>query len=132
MVTIGDVMNIRDKLKKMRNELEMTQQEVADKLEVSQVTYSRYEAGSRVPDRDMTIVLAKFFNCTTDYLLGLTAEPNLVHYDTGVDYEGDRVYIEIVKEALDKGLTKDDIEEFIQMGLLWREQREKTKKPKID
>jgi len=124
------MISIRDKLKKLRHDINMTQQEVADKLEVSQVTYSRYEAGSRVPDRDMTIALAKFFNCTTDYLLGLTDEPNLVHYDTGVEHEGNRVYIDIVKEALDEGYTKEDIDEFIQMGIVWRkakEERDKTK-----
>ena len=126
-------MNVREKLKTMRNDLNMTQQEVADKLGVSQVTYSRYESGRRIPDTDMTVALAKFFGCTTDYLLGVTDEPNLVHYDTGVDYEGDRVYIDIVKDALDRGLSKEDIEEIIEMGLAWREARENIKKkPKKD
>lgn len=118
-------MNIRVKLKNMRRELNMTQQEVADKLNVSQVTYSRYESGSRVPDRDMTIVLAQFFGCTTDYLLGITNEPNLVHYKTGYMYEGSEVIINIVEDAVKNGLTEKDIKEFIEMGKMWRKMQEK-------
>lgn len=60
------------KLKELRREKHMTQQEVADALGVSQVTYSRYESGEREPSNDMLIALSSYFDVSVDELLGVT------------------------------------------------------------
>lgn len=132
-------MIIAEKLREMRTSKGMTQHQLADIAGVELITYGRYERGERVPPSDVLSKIADGLSCTADYLLGRTDEPNLVHFDTGVDYEGDRVYIDIVKEFLDKGLSREDIDEIIQMGLAWRDAREareakesKKKKPNED
>ena len=114
----------------IRKQNDVSQLKLANAIGVSRSTVAMWETEKSQPDNDALIALAKYFNCTTDYLLGITDEPNLVHHDTGVDHEGERVYIDVVKSYLDKGLTKEDIDEFIQMGIVWREMREKNKKPK--
>jgi len=121
-------MIIAEKLREMRTSKGITQHQLADIAGVELITYGRYERGERIPPSDVLSKIADGLSCTTDYLLGRTDEPNLVHFDTGVDYEGDRIYLDIVKEYIDKGLTKEEIDEFIQMGLAWKEARDKIKK----
>lgn len=132
------MINLNEKLREMRKIKGYTQLQVSEKIGIERSSYSLYELGKRSPDYETLNKIADLFNCTTDYLLGRSEEPNLVNYDTGVDYEGDRVFIEIDKDYLGDGLSKEEIDEFIQMGLAWRkarlarEAKEKNKKPNID
>lgn len=58
-------------LKIFREQRNLTQKNVAEILEMQQVQYYRYEAGKRdLPTEDL-IKLAKFYNTTTDELLGI-------------------------------------------------------------
>lgn len=45
--------------------------EFAQNFHVTPRTVQRWESGERVPPVEVIIELAKFFNVTTDYLLGL-------------------------------------------------------------
>ena len=56
----------------MREDHDLTQQKVADYLNMKQSQYSRYERGIRDIPTDVLISLAKLYNTSTDYLLGLT------------------------------------------------------------
>ena len=59
------------KLKEIREQKNISQKQVAEYLNVKQNTYSQYETGKRQLPVDVLIKLAKFFNETTDYILGL-------------------------------------------------------------
>lgn len=65
---INNVVNLRT-LRESRN---LTQLQLSIQLEVSQELISRYELGTSFPQPQMLIKLANFFNCSIDYLLGLT------------------------------------------------------------
>lgn len=58
------------KLKELRIIKGLSQQEVADYLHCSSVSYSRYETGNRSPSLDLLIKMADCFDVTLDYLLG--------------------------------------------------------------
>lgn len=58
------------KLKEIRTIKGYSQQEVADHLGSTAVSYSRYESGNRSPSLEMLIKLADYFDVTIDYLLG--------------------------------------------------------------
>ena len=60
------------RLKDLREDADMTQQQMADLLHVRQNTYSQYENGQRQIPIASLIVVAKYFQVSTDYLLGLT------------------------------------------------------------
>ncbi|MGN1206935.1 MAG: helix-turn-helix domain-containing protein [Eubacteriales bacterium] len=60
------------RLKDLREDADMTQQQMADLLHVRQNTYSQYENGQRQIPIASLIVVAKHFHVSTDYLLGLT------------------------------------------------------------
>ena len=55
----------------MRVEHNLSQRELGLKIKVSQAAIARWENNLQIPNIDVAIVVAKFFNVTTDYLLGL-------------------------------------------------------------
>ncbi len=62
---------VKERIRKLRREKKLTQQELAKALDVSPSTISMYEQGRREPDIDLLLRLAVFFQTTTDDLLGL-------------------------------------------------------------
>ena len=60
------------RLRDLREDNDLTQQQIADFLKMKQSQYSRYERGIRDIPTDVLIALAKYYNTTTDYILGLT------------------------------------------------------------
>ena len=66
-------MTFGDRLRKLRKQLDMTQEQVAKNLNIVRSTYAYYETGKTCPDFNTVIRLARLFNLTTDYLLN--AEP---------------------------------------------------------
>ena len=60
------------RIKDIREDLDLTQREIADYLHIKQNTYSQYENGQRQIPLNMLIALARYYNTSTDYLLGLT------------------------------------------------------------
>lgn len=65
---MGYYKRIRD----LREDNDMTQQQVAEYLKMKQPQYSRYEKGYRDIPSDILIALADLYNTTTDYILERT------------------------------------------------------------
>lgn len=59
------------KLKDLRTENGLTQRELGEKLGYCNQTVSFWESGRREPDLDALVAVAKFFDVSVDYLLGL-------------------------------------------------------------
>lgn len=64
------LMNLRD----LRKEYGYSQKQVAEKLNISQQTYSDYENGKTEPATDTLIKISKLYNVSLDYLLGVVDE----------------------------------------------------------
>ena len=62
------------KLAEARDGLDLSQAEAAKLIGISQGTYSGYETGSRNVPNEILISIAKLYNTSTDYILGLTNE----------------------------------------------------------
>ena len=60
------------RLKDLREDKDMTQKEIASLLKITQQQYSLYENSIRLIPVDKIICLAKYYNPSTDYILGLT------------------------------------------------------------
>ena len=58
------------KLKELRLVLGISQRKLGEMLSVCNQTISFWENGSREPDLDMLVLIAKFFDVTVDFLLG--------------------------------------------------------------
>lgn len=60
------------RIRDLREDNDLTQSEIAKILGCTQQTYSRYETGEITIDINSLIKLAKFYNTSLDYLVGLT------------------------------------------------------------
>lgn len=60
-----------NRLKTLRLREDMSQAQLAQKLDLTKSVISAYETGIRLPSYDVLIHIAKVFNVTTDYLLGV-------------------------------------------------------------
>ena len=63
-------------LKDLRLNRKISQQKLANDLDVSRSTIAMWESDSSQPDNAMLIRLAKYFSVSTDYLLGNSTEPS--------------------------------------------------------
>lgn len=64
----GVVMVIGERVKKLRQEHQWTQAELAERLGIKQKQISAYERGINLPSTDVLIKLAETFDVTLDYL----------------------------------------------------------------
>ncbi len=60
------------RLRALREEKDMLQRELAEKLNLSRIAITHYEKGNRFPEWDTLKKIADFFGVTVDYLLGRT------------------------------------------------------------
>lgn len=70
-----EAINIAAKLTELRKSKGVTQDEVAGALSVSNKTVSKWENGASSPDFSALAALAKYYNVSTDTLLGLESKP---------------------------------------------------------
>ena len=63
------------RMRDLREDHDMTQQEVADLLGTSQTMYARYERGANEMPIHHLIVLCRFYKVSADYILGFTDVP---------------------------------------------------------
>ena len=68
-------MNYYQRLKDIREDNELKQEEIANELGIQQTHYSRYERGKSMMGIDKYIKLAQFYNVSLDYLAGITNIP---------------------------------------------------------
>lgn len=84
-------MNIAERLKRLREQSGMSQQQVANRLGIGRTTYVKYETGDSKPTRKLN-ELAKLFNVSVDYLLKGTQKVD------EAQYEGDEFFVKMAKK----------------------------------
>lgn len=89
-----------NRIKILREELGLKQEELAKQLSVSPSTIGMYEINKREPNNELIIKLANFFNVSIDYLLGKTDVRN-----TG------EIIDDVLNEAM-IGMSKKDYEKL--------------------
>ena len=99
-------MNLGDRLMELRKSKHLSQEEVAEKINVSRQTISKWETNQSTPDFDKIIPLCELFEISTEELI------------TGNKIEKEVVYLEkededIHKEKRTKGLVYGIISFFI-------------------
>ena len=63
------------RLRELRLEKKISQQQLADILHVTQQSIHKYEDGIAEPDLDIIIAMAKFFDTSVDYLIEYSDVP---------------------------------------------------------
>lgn len=105
-----------NRIKFLREEFGMTQQELADKLDGAKSTVAMYEKGDRKPSLEILVKLSEIFDCSIDYILCKTdiRNPEKVDIDeadiafaSGVKALNDTNKM-IIKNTLEALLTKQE------------------------
>lgn len=89
-----------NRIKELREDRDLRQIDISEKVGIDQKTLSNYETGKTNPDSFAIIKLAEFFGVTCDYLLGVT-ERNLLNSD------------EVLNEIDDIKKRLDDVKKYI-------------------
>lgn len=84
---------IGESLKRFRRDFGFSQKDVSDKIGILQQAYYRYEADRTLPTVEVIINMAKEFDVSTDYLLGLIDTPRPL---SGIDSSN-----EVIQAAID-------------------------------
>ena len=63
-----------ERIRNLREDSDLTQAQLGEKINVPQRTYAYYESGERMIPPQVLVALAKYYDVSVDYLLGLTDE----------------------------------------------------------
>lgn len=115
------ISNLAKKLKMLRHKYDLTQDDVANALEINRSTYAYYEIGRTSPSIDILIALTHFYRVPIDFLLDTNYEEHKMETDL----------IEGVKQALQSDkLGEDEMEFFV--GVKFPTLNTKLKKLRTD
>ena len=118
------------RLKRIRNCNDFTQQQVADILNIDRSTYSYYETGKTEPNHETTIKLAKIFNVSIEELLTGEKRKETGALDTGY-FPGSREFFNNLSKDEKfflinyRLLNKEDKKELTDMLIAKRQKDEK-------
>lgn len=68
---------INEMIRKLRKDFNISQVELASKLGVTKHCVSNWENDNILPSIEMLIKIAKYFNVSTDYLLGVSSDKTI-------------------------------------------------------
>ncbi len=114
MATFGE------RVKELRNLKGLTQRQMANALSINERNYQRYEA-TESPSNENLIKMAKFFEVSTDYLLGRSDEYNVtvitpqirkVISDKKLSLEAKGLYMQLQLYVLDNRLDISNDDDF--------------------
>lgn len=69
------MMNYAQRIRDLRKDKDKSQTEIAEILNTNQRVYSRYELGLRELPIEHLITLCKYYDISSDFILGFTNEP---------------------------------------------------------
>lgn len=96
-------LSLGSRIRELRNQKKLTQEELGKILGVSKVSVSGYENDTRQPDNKALLTLSNTFGVTTDYLLGQNNTPqwanqrdtndlkSFLDNDSGMTYGGENL-----------------------------------------
>lgn len=102
-------------LKLLRNNANLTQRELAEKVKIPKTNIGHYEVGITEPSIETLIKLADYFNCSVDYLLGHETQ-GIVHLDSFTAQQ---------RKLIEKIKTMDEHDLAILEGVMIRLEQEK-------
>ena len=109
---------IGERLNDLRKDMGLSQSELGEKLNINKHSISSYERNKSEPPDDLKILMAKFFNVSLDYLLGITDIPN--------SYSSNTRFLKLPKDfPLDK---KGELQRYVRyLMYLHKEEQNNTK-----
>ena len=85
-------MEFHEKLKKLRKEQSMSQEEFSQQLNVSRQAVSKWESGQGFPETDKLLMMSSIFDVSLDYLLKDNDQRNDIENESGYYVNREMVY----------------------------------------
>ena len=101
-------MNTKDRLRMLRKEHNLTQEQISNIIGIKESTYSTYETGRCDVNSDVLVKLTQYYGCSSDFILGVSDERTLSRVDE----------IKSLISCLDDN-SLEKVAEFIQF-ILWK------------
>lgn len=64
-----------ERIRELRTAINLTREQMAEILGISESALGNYERGDRQPDAELVVKIAQFFKVSSDYILGLSEKP---------------------------------------------------------
>lgn len=112
-------MTFGNNIKNLRIKKNMTQKDLAIKLNLSRPTIGRYETDERFPDGETIIELAELFDVSIDEMFGRKDLNNKsIFMEDHTSFKTDYIYKILCKKELDNTYLNDEefIEDLIEFG----------------
>ena len=107
-------MEFVERLKTLRKQVQLTQAQIAEKLDISQQAYASWERGTKKPIQENLVKIAQVLNVSVDYLVGNS------------DYTEDKLdNVELLFRMNSKGLTDEEKEIFKKELIEFMKERKK-------
>jgi len=99
------------RIKKLRVEAGLTQEEMANKTGCTRSAIASWETGKREPKFETLEMLASFFNVSADYLLGrdrqrILQNPLAAHYESQLPIDDDEELLKTIERMLERRRQK--------------------------
>ena len=108
-------MEFAERLKTLRKQVQLTQAQIAEKLDISQQAYASWERGVKKPTQENLVKIAQVLNVSVDYLVG------------NLEEESDELgNIELLFRMNSKGLTDEEKEIFKKELIEFMKERKKA------
>ena len=91
-------MNFGDRLKRFREERDITQQQMAEQIPMNQSNYSKIERNTQQPSLDQLIRIVEILNITLDELLGIDPSIYLKKKVKEIERDIESIYNQVFKK----------------------------------
>ena len=98
-------MILSEKIIMLRKKYGWSQEELAERLDISRQSVSKWESGASIPDLERIVSMSQLFGVTTDYLLKDEMKAENITY-----HESTESYAELLKKV-----TMENANEFLDM-----------------
>lgn len=117
MATFGD------RLKILRTENHLTQEELANHFFLNKSSISKYEKNLQLPENNLLREIAKFFDVSLDYLLAISDDRNIITMNKLSSHE--RAALLIDSKLIEDGyeLTESDVDDIVLAAKIVLEQK---------
>ena len=108
----NEIMNFSDKVRKLRIQNNLSQEELSEKLDVSRQTISKWEAGNTFPEIEKLISMSDFFQVSIDYLL----RDNIMNVNFSEDL--DRMVIQFLGSSYEMADISRQLVDIMEDGII--------------
>ncbi|MDY3901958.1 helix-turn-helix transcriptional regulator [Peptoniphilus sp.] len=112
-------MTFGENIKNLRIKNNLTQKELAEKLNLSRPTIGRYESDERFPDKETIIDLAELFDVSIDEIFGRKKHRNRdVFIEEENSFKVNKIDKILCEKEIDKNYLNDEefVEDLIEFG----------------